>query len=880
MYLTDHMMMNITSKFLVRICSVFKLELLVFLFLLISYDGDGQTIIYSENFNSETDTYPLHSPSTGSSSWSATYISGSTGISTDSRWAIFQPAGTSSKLLEMYVGGTDKVYLLTKACNTVAFDNNVVDATCFSSLTLSYDWAAGGESGNTDDYLIPVYSTNNGVTWNNLGPTQHHNSASYPALQSVTNLDISALNGLTFKIGFRWVNDAATGTNNGPLVDNIVIRGVIPPCTFTPPNGVASINYTTGCQGITVDLSSDIVLPVNPCTSVPTYQWQSSPDGSSSWVNLAGQTNPSAAVDVANTTKYYRLASTCSGLGGSTSYSNVVSFTAVACTDYLLNAATNGTTINTCMAMFYDNGGNAGNYANSQTRTVTFCSDNGEHVMVDFMMFETENNGLFVVNQVIIDVLSVFDGPTTASPQMFSLSGGSLATEGVAPLLISSGTCLTFRFVANGSNVDLGWKAMVSCTDQQNNIASNYCATAPFICNLNGYQGSTTNFYIPESVGGQIGSAPSSFPGTLDNNSFIKFVPTSTSVSFDLEVSNCSGGITSTSGFYEAIQFAVYAQGSGGNCDLGAWVSDYDDVWDGIVPGNYTKTLSGLTIGATYYIVFDGLWGTVCDYKINVLSGITLPVINVDEATICLGDDITLTASGGTSYLWSNGDTSPSIVVSAADTYEVTVLSGNPLCPDNTLLNSIIAVDNCALPVTLSSLNAHCVSKDEQVLSWITESENNSDYFNVERSDDGQNWSVVGQVSAAGWSSSSLSYNFTDNHRSTNVFYYRLVQIDLNGDSEVFGPISIICSSNLSQFHVYPNPSENELVIVLNQEITNDQTKILFLDLNGKEVKQINPSKLSSQIIKVDLSDIESGFYFVQLHGAEELETSIKLIKL
>lgn len=837
-----------------------------------------QTVIYSQNFESFSNQTPLHFANT--TSWSATYISGA---STNSKWAIWDLFGT--QLLEMYVGGTDAIYSVTNAVNVVAFENNTIDASCFSSLTLSYDWAAGGESATTDDHLIPVYSTNNGATWVNLGPTQHHNSASYPALQSVTNLDISALNGLTFKIGFRWVNDAntpgtGTNTNNGPLVDNIVIRGNIPPCTYTPPAGIAEINYTTGCQGITVDLTSDIVVPSAPCTPVPAYQWQSSPDGSSSWVNLAGQTNPASAVDVANSTKYYRLASTCAGLGGSTSYSNVVSFTAVACTDYLLNAATNGTTINTCMAMFYDNGGNGGNYANGQNRTVTFCSDNGEHVMVDFMMFETQNNGLFGVNQVIIDVLSVFDGSTTASPQMFSLSGGSLATEGSAPLLISSGSCLTFRFVSDANTADLGWRAMVSCTDKQNNIASNYCATAPFICNLNGYQGSTTNFYIPESVGGQIGSAPSSFPGTLDNNSFIKFVPTSTSVSFDLEVSNCSGGITSTSGFYEAIQFAVYAQGSGGNCDIGAWVSDYDDVWDGIVPGNYTKTLSGLTIGATYYIIFDGLWGTVCDYKINVLSGISLPVINVDEATICLGDNITLTASGGTSYLWSNGDTSPSIVVSAADTYEVTVSSGNPLCPDNTLLNSIIQVDNCALPVTLSSLNANCISKDEQVVSWITESENNSDYFNIERSDDGQNWSVIGQVSAAGWSSSSLSYNFTDNYRSAKVFYYRLNQFDQNGNSEILGPLSVNCMSTTATFEIYPNPAGNEATILLSHEPLENDVVIQFFDLNGKEVKRVVPSDFSSQFISVDLSELESGIYFVHLNGNLEVEKSIKFIKL
>lgn len=298
----------------------------------------SQTIIYQENFNGETDTYPLHSPSTGSSSWTAKYISGSTGGASENRWAIYQPAGTGSKLLEMYVGGSDKVYTTGIACNTVAYDNNIVNASCYTTLTLSYDWAAGGEAGNTNDYLIPVYSTDNGATWTNLGATQHHNSASYPALQSVTNLDISALDGQVFNIGFRWVNDASTGTNNGPLVDNIVIRGTQPACSGTPTAGNVSINYSEGCSGKAVEL----VLTSNTgtsCQSGLTYQWQSSANGSTGWSNI-GQTNPQSALTTSTSTIYYRLTATCSN-SGITTNSNVVGYTAVACTDYPLNTSTN-----------------------------------------------------------------------------------------------------------------------------------------------------------------------------------------------------------------------------------------------------------------------------------------------------------------------------------------------------------------------------------------------------------------------------------------------------------------------------------------------------------------------------------------------------------
>ena len=52
------------------------------------------------------------------------------------------------------------------------------------------------------------------------------------------------------------------------------------------------------------------------------------------------------------------------------------------------------------------------------------------------------------------------------------------------------------------------------------------------------------------------------------------------------------------------------------------------------------------------------------------------PIVDLGaDETICLGSSVTLTASGGNSYLWSNGSTNPSIIVSPSvtTTYTVTV---------------------------------------------------------------------------------------------------------------------------------------------------------------------------------------------------------------
>jgi hypothetical protein len=69
-------------------------------------------------------------------------------------------------------------------------------------------------------------------------------------------------------------------------------------------------------------------------------------------------------------------------------------------------------------------------------------------------------------------------------------------------------------------------------------------------------------------------------------------------------------------------------------------------------------------------------------------SGI-LPTINSNESNnLCLGQTITLTATAGTDFLWSNGATTQSIVVSEPGSYECTVTN---FCGSNTSLPFVVS---------------------------------------------------------------------------------------------------------------------------------------------------------------------------------------------
>ncbi len=76
-------------------------------------------------------------------------------------------------------------------------------------------------------------------------------------------------------------------------------------------------------------------------------------------------------------------------------------------------------------------------------------------------------------------------------------------------------------------------------------------------------------------------------------------------------------------------------------------------------------------------------------------------------------------------------------------------------------------------------------------LKWATASEQNSSHFNIERSEDGENWRVIGGRVSAGNSQSLIKYSYLDYYNQDNIVYYRLVQYDIDGQHKIYGPISI-----------------------------------------------------------------------------------------
>ena len=115
-------------------------------------------------------------------------------------------------------------------------------------------------------------------------------------------------------------------------------------------------------------------------------------------------------------------------------------------TNYLLN---NNTAVNTCAGLFYDSGGPIGNYGTADNFTKTFCSSNSTCLQMEFVSFNTKAG----------DILSIYNGNSTAAPLVGNFSGTTLP-----PVILSSGGCITVKFVSNGNTqVSNGWQAIITC---------------------------------------------------------------------------------------------------------------------------------------------------------------------------------------------------------------------------------------------------------------------------------------------------------------------------------------------------------------------------------------------------------------------------------
>ncbi len=250
--------------------------------------------------------------------------------------------------------------------------------------------------------------------------------------------------------------------------------------------------------------------------------------------------------------------------------------------------------------------------------------------------------------------------------------------------------------------------------------------------------------------------------------------------------------------------------------------------------------------------VTDNVTGNDGFYQFfNVLPGKYF--VNFDPNTLPTDYEFTMSDLGGDDFLDSDAD---------ANTGNSPVFIVNSAVPTSGVDAGIIFSTN--LPVDLISFNAELINSDKVLLKWATAWEQNNNFFEVQRSTDGDRFETIGTVTGQGTTNSINNYNFVDEAPFYGRNYYRLKQVDYDGTTDLSEVQSILIDNEaLPDVIAYPNPTKDVTTLRVVTPFEEDAT-VEVINSAGQilEVIVIQEGSNSQQI---DLSQYQPGFYFLNI---------------
>jgi Family of unknown function (DUF5689)/Secretion system C-terminal sorting domain len=175
------------------------------------------------------------------------------------------------------------------------------------------------------------------------------------------------------------------------------------------------------------------------------------------------------------------------------------------------------------------------------------------------------------------------------------------------------------------------------------------------------------------------------------------------------------------------------------------------------------------------------------------------------------------------------------------------------------------------IPVELLSFTGQWIDKQTVKLNWVTSSELNADYFGIERSVNGKDFKAINKIKAAGNSVQQNDYVFNDDlaNNQEKILYYRLKQVDENGDFKYSKTITLYRSMNKGNpLRIYPNPTENTISVDSQDPIK----RVNVYNLQGILVKTATANA-------VNMADCAGGVYLLEVENTEGSLSRAKFVK-
>ncbi len=214
---------------------------------------------------------------------------------------------------------------------------------------------------------------------------------------------------------------------------------------------------------------------------------------------------------------------------------------------------------------------------------------------------------------------------------------------------------------------------------------------------------------------------------------------------------------------------------------------------------------------------------------------------------------------------------------STSFTYKVCDLDHAPLCSDDAkvtinYVNPTNGDNEEILAQSLTEFKGFYQEDGKVEVKWVTNFEQNTNRFEVERSLDGKRWEVAGTIKAQGKSDSKHPYSFIDQlSRNTvhkNDLYYRLRQVNLDSKSAV-SKILVVRVFNkraLRMVSVTPNPVKNDISV--NVQLNENSFVVMKIVNNeGNEImrKAQRVEEGQNSFVMDGSNKLTPGMYFLEV---------------
>jgi len=299
-------------------------------------------------------------------------------------------------------------------------------------------------------------------------------------------------------------------------------------------------------------------------------------------------------------------------------------------------------------------------------------------------------------------------------------------------------------------------------------------------------------------------------------------------------------------------------------------------------------TLSGTIFTNAYSALFDphhlqGTIDTIVSYNVVLAGGTGYPINDAWTSVGRLAFDV-LDPDGCIELIWHDNQPQnfPPTFIS-----EKTSAGALVTCAENLYANySNCNINLCPIfPIELAAFDASANDCSVDV-TWTTMSEIDNDYFILERSYNGQEYTQIAKINGSGNAVEPVTYQFTD-RASGPLNYYRLTQVDFDGDSETFDVVSVKtnCEKQLIGIsELFPNPvsnSDNHLTIKFMNQVTTQSPQLLITSIDGRLVaKQDIILTEGFNSIQYNTQQLPAGVYLLQINDTNWQSETTKFVKI